>query len=626
MSHLNSVLLVYDLLSVNVALYAGLLLRFGSAIPARYLSDSYLLIAVTTTAYLLAFAVFHMYDRVWRYASFRELFLLSCSILSGAVGMVGILWIVDRTLVLPRSVIALQFFISGGMVGGIRLFLRAGVHERLRNRKIPVLRRRALIVGGGDAGALIIKELQKHRATLGVQICGIIDDDPHKLGREIYGVKVLDTTANLKKWIRQEKIDDVIIAMPSAPGTAVRRILQACEGENVQTRILPGLYELATGEVSVSHLREVRLEDLLRREPIHIDTKEVSEYLTGKRVMVTGGAGSIGSELCRQIARFDPEFIMVFDYNENALYKLELEMKNTFPRVTFLPVIGSIQDTTRLDQVFRQFSPQVVFHAAAHKHVPMMEHNPGEAIKNNIFGTKNVAEAADRYGVEKFVLISTDKAVNPTNVMGATKRAAEMVIESLNDRSKTQFVAVRFGNVLGSNGSVVPLFKKQIEAGGPVTVTHPEVTRYFMTIPEACQLVLQAGAIGRGGEVMVLDMGEPVKIDDLARDLIRFSGLEPGKDIEIRYIGLRPGEKLYEELLADEENTTATKHKKIFTANLSRCDESLLAAMLGRLRMVADSGDGKLIRQTLQELVDTYHPVSADVTENTAAAAAEGTK
>lgn len=626
MSRLNLVLWVYDLLAVNFALYAGLFLRFGSEIPVRYTSNTLLLVAVTTLAYWLAFAVFHMYDRVWRYASIRELFLLSCSVLSGSLGMVGILWLVDRTLILPRSAVALQFFISGALVGGARLFLRAGVHERFTNRKIAVFKRRALIVGGGDAGALIIKELQKHQAALGIQICGILDDDPQKLGRDIYGVKIIDNTANLKKWIREYDIDDVIIAMPSAPGTVIRRILQGCEGENVQTRILPGLYELATGDVSVNHLREVRLEDLLRREPIHIDNKEISEYLTGKRVMVTGGAGSIGSELCRQIARFDPEFIVVFDYNENALYQLELEMKQTFPHVTFLPVIGSIQDITRLDQVFQQFRPQVVFHAAAHKHVPMMEHNPGEAIKNNIFGTKNVAEAADRYGVEKFVLISTDKAVNPTNVMGATKRAAEMIIESLNNRSQTQFVAVRFGNVLGSNGSVVPLFKKQIAAGGPVTVTHPEVTRYFMTIPEACQLVLQAGAIGQGGEVMVLDMGEPVKIDDLARDLIRFSGLEPGKDIEIKYIGLRPGEKLYEELLADEENTTATKHKQIFRANLSPCDENLLHTMLGRLRLVADSGDRRLIQAALQELVDTYHPVETDQSEKTVAIAAEGTK
>jgi FlaA1/EpsC-like NDP-sugar epimerase len=464
-----------------------------------------------------------------------------------------------------------------------------------------------IVAGAGDAGAMILKELHKDTG-LGIRVLGFVDDDRAKLSKEVYGAKVLGTTEDLEDILKAYSVDEVIIVMPTAPGTTVRRLVNACSAQSVKTTILPAILELASGNVSISHLRAVQVEDLLRRGPIRIDSDEVAEYLNYRRILITGGAGSIGSEICRQVARFQPDLIAVFDNSENNLYRLELEMRKKYPDVTFAPLIGSIQDRCRVDQVFRRLRPHVVFHAAAHKHVPMMEYNPSEAVKNNIFGTKIVAEVADRHRVERFVLISTDKAVNPANVMGATKRAAEMVVQYMNEQSPTRFMAVRFANVLGSDGSVVPLFKKQIAEGGPVTITHPEVTRYFMTITEACQLVLQAGAIGKGGEVMILDMGQPTRIKDLAEDLIRFSGYEPGRDIEIKYIGLRPGERLSEELLLDEESSTATRHEKIYIANLAKYDVDKFISILAELETASREGRDRAVRLMLEELIETYHP------------------
>ena len=479
--------------------------------------------------------------------------------------------------------------------------------SRLRSLISRGAKKTVIIVGAGDTGAMILKEIQKH-TELGIRVLGLVDDDKTKLGKEVYDAKVLGTTQDLGDILRGYPVDEVIIAMPKAPDTTIRRIINASNSKSVKTTIFPATFELESGDVSTSHLREVQVEDLLRREPLRIATDEIAEYLEHKRILITGGAGTIGSELSRQVAGFQPDLIAAFDNSENNLYRLELEMRQKYPKITFIPVIGSIQDRARVGQVFGHLRPHVVFHAAAHKHVPMMEYNPCEAVKNNIFGTKIVAEAADRYRVKRFVLISTDKAVNPTNVMGATKRVAEMVVQYMNEHSSTRFMAVRFGNVLGSDGSVVPLFKKQIAEGGPVTVTHPEVTRYFMTIPEACQLVLQAGAIGEGGEVLLLDMGEPTKVKDIAEDLIRFSGYEPGRDIEIKYIGLRPGEKLYEELLLDEENTTATRHEKIHIANLAKYDVDKFTRILAELETASQEGSDEAVRFMLEELVETYHP------------------
>ncbi len=617
-SRTNAILSVYDVIVVNIALYLGLLLRFEHRVPRLFVDNWQLLVLLTSLAYIASFTLFRMYSRVWRYASLKELIALGAAVFFGSAGTVSLILFVNRSLMLPRSVVALQILISGAMLGGARLLIKVGIYQRYLAWKSRQGGKKAILVGAGDAGALILKELQRH-SELGISVKAIVDDDPKKRNKEIYGVKVRGNAQDLPSLIASEHIDEVIIAMPSAPGTAVRRIVRVCQDKGVKIKVLPGLYELVDGKATVGQLREVQIEDLLHREPIRIDTSEISRFLHGKRVMVTGGGGSIGSELCRQIAKFEPEFLVILDNSENNLYHIELELRKKMPNLTLFPVVASIQDQVRIDGVFQQFRPQVVFHAAAHKHVPMMEYNPGEAVKNNIFGTKTVAEAASRYGAEKFVLISTDKAVNPTNVMGATKRAAEMVIQWINETSQTEFVAVRFGNVLGSNGSVVPLFKKQIAEGGPVTVTHPEMTRYFMTIPEACQLVLQAGHIGRGGQVMLLDMGEPVKIKELAEDLIRFSGYEPGRDIDIRYVGLRPGEKLYEELLADEENTNSTQHEKIYTAILSQCDFGHLRFMLERMVQVVQTAEGQAIRTLLQNLVDTYKPMNVPVAQSAAA-------
>ncbi|MGB4006045.1 MAG: nucleoside-diphosphate sugar epimerase/dehydratase, partial [Halanaerobiales bacterium] len=408
--------------------------------------------------------------------------------------------------------------------------------------------------------------------------------------------------------IKKYGVEEVIIAIPSAKGKDIKDIYNLSKQEGVKLKLVPGMYDILNGDVNLSHLRDVRVEDLLRREQVQLDAARIAAYVEGKVVLVTGAGGSIGSELCRQLARFNPQKLLMLDIYENNLYFLDLELRENYPHLSLVPIIASIRDRDKLDYLFAQFRPEVVFHAAAHKHVPLMEDNPEEAVKNNIFGTKNVIEAADKYQVERFVLISSDKAVNPTNVMGASKRVAEMLIQAANKKSSTKFMAVRFGNVLGSAGSVIPLFKKQIKNGGPVTVTHPEVTRYFMTIPEAVQLVIQAGALGQGGEVFVLDMGEPVKIMDLAKDLIELSGLKVGQDIEIKITGLRPGEKLYEELLNDNENNLATEHERIFIAKLEEVDEQKLNLALNKFVQLFRTGKASDYIRTLVELVETYQP------------------
>ena len=604
----NLLLAMSDLGVTNLTLYLGLLLRFGTVIPTQYSERLLAISAIYSLSYMFSLIAFGMYKRIWRYASIREAVLLGLSVLFGATAATTLTLFVDRNVLLPRSVIVLQSLMAGILIAGVRLGLKVGIVDQIRACFARQVKKNVIVAGAGDAGAMILREIHKH-TELGIRVLGLVDDDKTKLGKEVYGTKVLGTTRDLEYILTAYPVDEVIIAMPTAPGTTVRRIVDACNSQSVKTTILPAIFELVSGRVNIGHLRDVQVEDLLRREPVRIASDEIAEYLAHRRVLVTGGAGSIGSEICRQVARFQPDCIAVFDNSENNLYRLELEMKQKYPYVNFIPAIGSIQDQDRVDQVFACLRPHVVFHAAAHKHVPMMEFNPCEAVKNNIFGTKIVAEAADRYRVERFVLISTDKAVNPTSVMGATKRAAEMVVQYMNEHSSTKFMAVRFGNVLGSDGSVLPLFKKQIAEGGPITVTHPEVTRYFMTIPEACQLVLQAGSIGEGGEVMILDMGQPIKIKDLAEDLIRFSGYEPGRDIEIKYIGLRSGEKLYEELLLDEENTTATRHEKIYIANLAKYDVDKFVRILAELETASREGRDEAVRIMLEELVETYHPI-----------------
>ena len=433
----------------------------------------------------------------------------------------------------------------------------------------------------------------------------MIDDNQAKQGKYLRGVKIMGGREDIRFLAHELQIDEIVVALPSASRSEVKEILQLCQETGCELKVLPGLYQVITGEVSISTLRKVEIEDLLGREPIKLQVESVMDYVAGKRILVTGGGGSIGSELCRQLAAHNPKQLIIVDIYENNAYDIQQELKKTYPALDLVVLIAYVRNTHRMNSIFETYRPEIVYHAAAHKHVPLMEDSPNEAIKNNVFGTYKTAQAAARYGVRRFVLISTDKAVNPTNVMGASKRICEMVIQMMNKHAETDFVAVRFGNVLGSNGSVIPLFKKQIEQGGPVTVTHPEIIRYFMTIPEAVSLVLQAGALAKGGEIFVLDMGEPVKILDLAKNLIRLSGYKPFEDIPIEFTGLRPGEKLYEELLMGEEGLKETSNALIHIGKPIEFDEEIFLEQLEELKRIADK-DSKKVRQKVQEIVPTY--------------------
>ncbi|MBP2644014.1 MAG: pglF 1, partial [Firmicutes bacterium] len=489
-----------------------------------------------------------------------------------------------------------------------------------RLRQIPNRgRTKVLIVGAGDAGAMLARELyQRYYNTK--ELIGFVDDDPYKQNKILFGVRVLGACQNVSALSKKYAIDEIIIAMPSVEGLTIRKIIKECQTTACSIKTVPGLFELLDGKITVQQLRNVELEDLLRRDPVSLDMPQIIKQLANKRVLVTGAGGSIGSELCRQIAKMKPASLYLVGKGENSIYEIERELKNKYPQLSIEPIIADVRDQQRINSLFSRIKPQIVFHAAAHKHVPLMERQPEEAVRNNIFGTQVVAEATDRCNGEIFILISTDKAVNPTSVMGATKRVAEMIIQNLNKVSATKYAAVRFGNVLGSRGSVVPLFKKQIAAGGPLTITHPEMKRYFMTIPEASQLVLQAGAMAKGGEVFVLDMGQPIKIVDMACDLIKLSGLVPYKDIEINFTGIRPGEKLFEELLTAEEGTNATQHSKIWNANLKEVDEAKLYKGLIDMKQ---AGRQQEIINLLASLVPTYSQGGEEKQQAAAAAKRE---
>jgi FlaA1/EpsC-like NDP-sugar epimerase len=478
------------------------------------------------------------------------------------------------------------------------------VQER-NKRAIEGVRHRVLLIGAGEAGVLVAREI-RNRPDLGLHPVGFIDDNPFKVGTSIGGLHVLGTTATIAEIAERKRVKRALITIANASGQQIRRISELCRAAGLDTKIIPGIYEIVGSTVNLSRIREIAIEDLLRREPVQLDEEIVGGTIQGRVVLVTGAGGSIGSELCRQVCRFGPQRLVLVERFENALFEIHRELVSAFPHLQIEPRVGDVCDVARMEQVFSSTKPALVFHAAAHKHVPMMERNPGEAVKNNVGGTRNVAQLADRFGVERFVLISTDKAVNPSSVMGATKRVAEIYLQALSQRSQTRFVTVRFGNVLGSAGSVVPIFREQIARGGPVTVTHPEMTRYFMTIPEASQLVLQAGAMGNGGEIFILDMGEPVRIVDLARDLIVLSGLRPMDDIEIRFSGIRPGEKLFEELSTDAEHADKTRHPKIFIGRIDPHDLNSVVGALGTLLATADSDDPEQVRAALADLVPEY--------------------
>jgi FlaA1/EpsC-like NDP-sugar epimerase len=592
---------ILDIGIINITLYLSLVLRFDSDIPLQYFAlfkETYI---VVTIIVLCSFLVFNLYNRIWKYASIDELISIVLATSFGTLTVLGYTFMMGQTF--PRSIYILFWLLLTTFIGGSRFILRTfnGVTPMLRRSEGV---RNVMVIGAGEAGSMVIQEFKKH-PDLKMRPVVIIDDDENKHGMRIHGVKVFGGRHDIPEMVLRKNVKEIIIAMPSIDRLQIREIVNICSKTKCKLRILPGVYELLDGKVSIKRLRDVKIEDLLGREPVKVNLEEISGYIQNKVVLVTGGGGSIGSELCRQIARFEPKELVVFDISENNVYSLEFDLKTLFPNIKYTALIGSVRDKGRLEYIFDKYRPNVVFHAAAHKHVPLMELNATEAIKNNVFGTLNVAEAADKYNAERFTVISTDKAVNPTNIMGASKRIAEIIIQMMSMKSNTVFSAVRFGNVLGSDGSVVPLFKKQIESGGPVTVTHPEVIRYFMTIPEAVQLVIQAGALANGGEIFILDMGEPVKIADLARDMIKLSGLEPDVDIEIDYIGLRPGEKLFEELLLNEEGITATKYKKIFIAKPTFTDVDVFESELGELRELLFNSNTE-VKDIIKKIVPTY--------------------
>jgi FlaA1/EpsC-like NDP-sugar epimerase len=563
---------------------------------------------------LLVFGCFKQYQGWWRFVSISDLLaIVKASLVS--VFVLVVLWfsllsaepvrIKFRELTaISQSIFLLDMFATIVLLGGLRMAVRL-YHEEFLAEQAGKLKR-FLIIGAGNAGEALLREL--HRMPVEqYDVIGFIDDDPAKQGMNIHGIPVIGKVDRLSDICREKNIEEIAIAMPSATARQLRRVVQICEGAKVHFRTVPSVADIASGKYKVSQIRDVDINDLLGREIVHLELDIIEHYLKDKIILVTGAGGSIGSEMCRQVCQFAPKFLLLLEQAENALFFVEKELRSSFPNVSMELLICDITDKRRVEQIFGKFRPQVVIHAAAHKHVPMMEINPGEAIKNNVVGTRIVADAADKFGAGNFVMISTDKAVNPTSIMGSSKRIAEMYIQDLNKTSNTHFVTVRFGNVLGSNGSVVPVFKNQIAAGGPVTVTHPEMKRYFMTIPEASQLVLQAAAMGKGGEIFVLDMGEPVKIVDLAKELITLSGFRPGEDIEIVFTGIRPGEKLFEELSIKGEDMVLTRHAKIgIWGNNITLGRQQLRQIVDNLIAIADTQDHKSIVSAIKQIVPEY--------------------
>lgn len=600
-------LFLTDTFLLNACVYLSLIMRFDVGIVSiepQYISNYVENMLPYTIMSLIIFWLFRLYHSLWQYASIAEVYRIA-----EACIIVEVVHFLSNKIMgnmLPRSCYfnAAIYLIIAICASRFMYRMIRTVLNKYRNIKTS---NNVMIIGAGEATNVIMREIQNSSYLANSNIACIIDDDRRKVGKYIRGVKVIGTRDKIKEAAKLYDIDEIIFAIPSASNEVKRDILNICKETDCTLKILPGVYQMVDGEINVNSIRNVDVLDLLGRDPIEVDIESIMGYVKDKVIMVTGGGGSIGSELCRQLVSHKPKQLIIFDIYENNAYDIQQELKINYPDANVVTLIGSIRNVSRLESVFAQYKPDIVYHAAAHKHVPLMEVSPDEAVKNNVVGTWNVARMADKYGVKKFVMISTDKAVNPTNVMGATKRICEMIVQTYNEISKTDFVAVRFGNVLGSNGSVIPLFKKQIEAGGPVTVTDPNIIRYFMTIPEAVSLVLQAGAYAKGGEIFILDMGEPVKIDDLAKNLIRLSGYTLGVDMEIKYTGLRPGEKLYEELLMKEEGLQETDNKLIHIGKPIEFDKENFFDNLEKLKEEAYSETGN-IRESLKKVVDTYHP------------------
>lgn len=653
-------LVIYDIIAINFAYFFGLWLRFDlrfTSIPAEYLSAFFKFAPVYTVFTIFVFAQLRLYNSLWRFASFSELNrVIVASAITTVFHIVGITVFVRR---MPVSYYILGAVLQFGLTLTIRFSYRYINLERSRREKETNPLHNAMIIGAGAAGQTLLKEL-KSSGVVKAKACCVIDDNPNKWGRVMEGVPIVGGREDILINVKKYKIDQILFAIPTASAQARREILNICKETDCELKQLPGIYQLANGEVSMSKMRPVAIEDLLGRDTIKVNMEEIFQYLKGKVILVTGGGGSIGSELCRQIAAHEPKQLIIFDIYENNAYDIEQELRRKYPELNLKVLIGSVRDSKRINQVFETYKPQIVYHAAAHKHVPLMETSPNEAIKNNVVGTYKTAYAALKNGTERFVLISTDKAVNPTNIMGASKRLCEMVIQSMDKisksghtewlpflhehvdkhvngqmvpdpedhmavnteenataqgKGKTDFVAVRFGNVLGSNGSVIPLFKKQIENGGPVTVTHPDIIRYFMTIPEAVSLVLQAGTYAKGGEIFVLDMGEPMKIDTLARNLIKLSGYKPDEDIKVVYSGLRPGEKLFEEKLMAEEGLERTENELIHIGKPIPFDTKEFLGQLEELAMASYENSEEIV-EMVEGVVTTFHPVGANPSGN----------
>lgn len=602
-------LVILDVMSILLVSFAALYIRYDFSfqdIDPLFFKHCENLLIPNIIGTLIFFVIWKLYRSVWRYASANELVNIV-----GATACVSLAQFVYCKFTdnrMPRSYSVLYFFLLTLAICCIRFGYR--ILRLINNKRMNLLGKEhcvnVMIIGAGAGGDMILKEIENSR-YLSMRAKCIIDDQPGCHGKLMRGVPIVGGRESILDAVGRYSIDEIIFAIPSASVQTRKEILDICKESGCKLRTIPGTYQLINGDVSVSSLKEVEIEDLLGREPIRINTEEVLGHVGGKVVLVTGGGGSIGSELCRQLAAHHPKQLIILDIYENNAYDIQQELIRKYPELDLVVLIASVRNKERIDSIFETYRPNIVYHAAAHKHVPLMEDSPHEAIKNNVFGTYKVAQAADRYGVDKFVLISTDKAVNPTNIMGASKRLCEMLIQSMNRNSRTNYVAVRFGNVLGSNGSVIPLFKKQIAEGGPVTVTHPDIIRYFMTIPEAVSLVLQAGAYARGGEIFVLDMGEPVKILDLATNLIKLSGYRVGEDIQIVFTGLRPGEKMYEELLMNEEGLKETANKMIFIGKPIEFDEEVFRSQLVELERKAmdETSD---IRAAVEKIVTTYHP------------------
>jgi len=614
-------------IAVHLALWTAALLcavnlRFEFHVPTHYAEALAVWVPVLLALRVAVFYPHGLFRGLWRYTGVRDLIAIFTATSLSSLTFAGFLGFAFGAF--PRSVLLIEWLCAMMLVGGMRFTIRAFRSRELGLSHLGPQRQRVLILGAGDAGEMLIREIRS-RHLMRWDAVGFLDDDPLKRGVNIHGARVHGPIAELTEKVAELRVDEVVIAIPSASSADMRRIVAECREAGVRFKTIPGIDHLIEGRVTVSQLRDVAIEDLLGRDPVVLDTAEISKAMTGRVVLVSGAGGSIGSEICRQLCRFEPRALVLLEHTENSLFNVHRELLDRFPGVHLVPCVADVTDGPRLAQVFEEHRPDVVFHAAAHKHVPMMEWNPGEAVKNNIVGTRTLADAAHEFGVDRFVMISTDKAVNPTSVMGVSKRVAEIYVQALSQRSKTRFVTVRFGNVLGSAGSVIPIFKEQIAAGGPVTVTHPEMTRYFMTIPEASQLVLQAGTMGQGGEIFILDMGEPVKIAELARDLITLSGFEPGVDIDIRFTGMRPGEKLFEELSVADEDAGKTRHPKIF---VGRFRPHAWDAIQRQIRDLAELSEARHqeIRRKLAEIVPEYRlptPVAAVAVVSSIAVARE---